>query len=377
MACSFSSWRRIWHLCRKEWISLFHDTALIVLIALGFSLVIYAQSKSTSLELHKASIGVVDEDRSALSLRLADALSPPYFGIVDSIRHGQVDRAMEDAQYTFVLQIPARMESDLRAGKNVTLQLLIDASAVGQAGIGAGYLQNIIQTETARYFNAQDLTASPVRLVTRYAFNQGQHHEWFSGIAALIQNITMLAILLTGAALLRERESGTIEHLLVMPVTPFEIVVSKVVANGAVILFISFLSIEIVLRRWIGIEISGSVPFFMFVSALYLFFTTGLGIFLGTLARSMPQMGLLFILIILPMNLLSGSLTPLESMPEIMRKITSFSPATAFVSMAQAILFRGAGIATVWPNMLLVTSVGLAVFVFSIARFRNFMERQE
>lgn len=371
-----SFWRNVAYLCRKEWLALFHDTVLMFFIIFAFTFSVYQQAQGGSVELHKAVIGIVDEDQSPLSLRFTDALLPPYFGRVEQIHHADVDRAMEDATYTFVLQIPTRMEADIRAGKHVTLQLLIDASAVGQAQIGAGYIETIFQTEMLRYFGQQDKAVLPVNLVIRYAYNQGQKPEWFTGIAALIQNITMLAILLTGAALLRERESGTIEHLLVMPVTPLQIVLSKVIANGAVILAITWLSIETVVRHWIGVDVQGNVPLFMVVCALYLFFTTGLGIFLGTIARSMPQMGLLFILIILPMNLLSGAFTPLESMPPWLHQIVVFMPTTAFVSMAQAILFRGAGISVIWPDMLLVTVIGLAFFGYSTWRFRGFLERQ-
>lgn len=192
----------------------------------------------------------------------------------------------------------------------------------------------------------------------------------------MIQNITMLAILLTGAALIRERERGTIEHLLVMPVTSMEIVLSKVVANGIVILLASFLCIQFTIRQWIGVEINGSIALFLLASALYLFFTTGLGLFLGTISRSMPQMGLLFILIVLPMNLLSGGYTPLESMPEILQKIMSVVPSTNYIKLAQAILFREAGFSIVWPEMLMVTVVGLILFIFSTLKFRSFLEHQ-
>lgn len=368
--------RNVAYLCHKEWLSLLHDSFLLFFILFAFSFIVYQQAKGSTMELHKAAVGIVDEDHSLLSQRFADALLPPYFGKVEQIRHSDVDPMMEDATYTFVLQLPSKMEADLRAGKEVTAQLLIDASVIGQANAGAGYIQTILQTEMARYFQKQDSMESPINLIVRYAYNQGQWHEWFSGVAGLIHNITMLAVLLTGAALQRERESGTVEHLLVMPVTPLQIVLSKALANGSAVLLVSFLSVNLILRGAIGLEVTGSITLFMLVSALYLLFTTGLGIFLGTIARSMPQMGLLFILVILPMNLLSGAFTPLESMPEALRNIIIYLPSTAFVSMTQAILFRGADISIIWPEMLLVTSVGLALFIFSTLRFRRFMALQ-
>lgn len=364
----------ILRLCVKEWRSLWRDRALLFLLLFIFSFSIYSQGKDTSMELRNAAVGIVDEDHSALSLRFRDSLLPPYFGTVESVDARDVDKKMEEAQYTFVLHFPDHMEEDLRAGKPVTAQLLADASVIGQAGIGIGYVQKIIQDELQEYFKARG--AAPVNLVVRHLYNQGQVHAWFMSVALLIQDITMLSVVLTGAALLRERESGTIEHLLVMPVTPLEIALSKTLANGAVILILSFLSLQLVVRGLIGVHVNGSVLLFMTSAALYLFFTAGLGIFLGTLASNMPQFGLLFILSILPMNLLSGGFTPLESMPPALQTIMKLVPSTNFTSMSQAILFRGAGIDVVWPQMLNITTVGLVLFIFGMSRFRSFLERQ-
>lgn len=369
-----SFWRTIWYLCGKEWRALLHDVVLVAFILYAFTLIVYQQANGGTVELRHAAVGIVDEDHSQLSRRVADALLPPYFGKVEQIRHQDIDARMGDATYSFVLHIPTHMESDLRAGKQVSIQLLIDASAVGQAGLGAGYIESIVQTEFQRYF--QYSVTPPVQLVVRYAYNQGERHEWFNAIGALVQNITMLSVLLTGAALLRERESGTIEHLLVMPVTPLQIMLSKTLANGAAILAVSALSLELVVRRWIGVEIHGSIPLFMLATALYLFFTAGLGMFLGTIARSMPQMGLLCILLILPMNLLSGVFTPLESMPQWLQHSIIYMPTTAYVSMAQGILYRGAGLTMLWKDMLTVATIGLAFFAYSTWKFRSFLERQ-
>ncbi len=375
MTLQMPSFSNIAHLCRKEWQSLLHDTVMLVFIVFSFSFSLYSQATGSSSSLSKAAVGIVDEDRSQLSYRLADALRPPEFGRVEYIRHAEAEPGLESAQYGFVVQFPSRMEADLRTGKQVTVQILIDATAMGQSQIGAGYIQNIFQQELARYFALPTSTPQP-ELVVRYAFNQARDTAWFSSITGMIQNITMLAILLTGAALIRERERGTIEHLLVMPVTALEIVLSKVLANGIIILAAALFAIEFTIRRWIGVDIEGSIPLFMLVSALYLFFTTGLGLFLGTVARSMPQMGLMFILIILPMNMLSGGMTPLESMPEVLQFVMSFVPSTIYVSLAQAVLFRDADLSIIWPQMLLMLAVGLMLFVYSTLRFRSFLERQ-
>ena len=190
----------------------------------------------------------------------------------------------------------------------------------------------------------------------------------------IINNVTMLAIILAGAAIIREREHGTMDHLLIMPLTPFEIAMAKIWANGLVITVAVGLSLSIIVRLLLGIPIVGSIPLFMVGVMLYLFFATAIGIFLGTVARSMPQLGLLFMLIAVPMNMLSGSFTPLDSMPPLLQAIMQASPSTHFVTFAQAILYRGAGIDIVWPQFLAVTVIGVVFLALALLRFRKVAE---
>ena len=206
-------------------------------------------------------------------------------------------------------------------------------------------------------------------LAVRVAFNPNLSNQLFSAVMGIIGNINMLALILAGAAIIREREHGTMDHLLIMPLVPFEIAAAKVWANGLVITIAVGLSLWLVIETLLGLRIVGSVALFMAGVMLYLFFATAIGIFLGTLARSMPQLGLLFILIALPMNILSGGNTPLDSMPTFLRAAMQLSPSTHFVSFAQAILYRGAGIDVVWPHFAVVGLVGGAFFILSIRRF--------
>ncbi|RWK30572.1 ABC transporter permease, partial [Mesorhizobium sp.] len=213
--------------------------------------------------------------------------------------------------------------------------------------------------------------AEPVDLAVRVAFNPNLTTQLFNAVMAIIGNVNMLAIILAGAAIIREREHGTMDHLLIMPLTPFEIAAAKVWANGLVITVAVGLSLWLVIERLLGIWIVGSIPLFMAGVTIYLFFATAIGIFLGTVARSMPQLGLLFVLVALPMNILSGGNTPLDSMPAFLRTVMELSPSTHFVSFAQAILYRGAGIDVVWPQFALVGLVGGVFFALSIMRFRK------
>lgn len=194
---------------------------------------------------------------------------------------------------------------------------------------------------------------------------------WFGSVMQVINNITLLAIVLTGAALIREREHGTVEHLLAMPVTPFEIMAAKVWSMALVVLLATALSLILVLKGWLGVPIEGSLMLFLAGTALHLFATTSLGIFLGTVARSMPQFGLLLIMVLLPLQVLSGGTTPRESMPDLIRYLMSVAPNTHFVMLAQSILSRGAGIAVVWPQFIALAMIGGSLFALSLAHFRK------
>jgi ABC-2 type transport system permease protein len=202
-------------------------------------------------------------------------------------------------------------------------------------------------------------------------FNPNIDTAWFTGVMGIINNITMLGIILAGAAIVREREHGTMDHLLVMPVTPFEIAMSKVWANALVITVATALSLYLVVHMFLQVPIVGSVPLFLIGVSIYLFFACAIGIFLGTVARTMPQLGLLFMLVFLPMNLLSGSNTPLESMPHWLATVMQVSPSTHFVSFAQSILYRGAGIDVVWQQFVFVGVVGAVFLAIAILRFRS------
>ena len=208
-------------------------------------------------------------------------------------------------------------------------------------------------------------------LALRARFNPELNKSWFGAVMEVINNVTMLSIILTGAALLREREHGTVEHLLVMPVTPLEIMAGKVWAMALVVLIATACSLFFVVQGLLKVPIEGSIALFLAGTALHLFATTSLGIFLGTLARSMPQFGLLIMLVLLPLQMLSGGATPRESMPEFVRFVMLSAPNTHFVMLAQAILYRGAGIRVVWPQFIAIAGIGTILFGLALARFRR------
>ncbi|MGC9561950.1 ABC transporter permease [Brachymonas sp. M4Q-1] len=373
------SLQNIYFLGIKEFFSLLRDWAMMGVIVFMFTGAVLADARAKPDTLSNAAIAVVDEDQSALSQRLIDALRPPYFMPPRLIGREQMDRVMDMGEDTFVLDIPPNFQRDLVAGRHPALQLNVDATRQSQALSGPGYVETILVEEVlawAQNHRSADLPL-PTDLVVRVKYNPNLYGSWFGGLTSIINNLTLLSIVLAGAALIREREHGTIEHLLVMPVTSLEIMLSKVWSMSVVVLGGALLALTVIVRGVLGVQVNGSVALFALGTLIYLFSTTSLGIFLGTLARSMPQFGLLAILVLLPLIVLSGSITPLESMPEAVRLLMSATPTIHFVSFAQGVLFRGAGIETIWPSLLAICVTGSVFFWIANVRLRKTIGEME
>ena len=366
------SLRNIFNLGIKELRTLLGDKAMLALIVFSFTLSIYSSATVTPGSLHMAPIAIADQDQSQLSTRIVNSFYAPYFMPPAMIDSNQIDPLLDAGTYTFALDIPPNFQRDVLAGRQPAIQLNVDATRMSQAFLGNSYIQNIVNDEVsefmARYRAGSTL---PVDLEVRARFNPNLDQSWFGAVMAIINNITMLAIILTGSALIREREHGTIEHLLVMPITPFEIMLAKVWSMGLVVLVASGLSLIFMVQGVLHVPIEGSIPLFMLGVALSLFATTSIGIFMGTIARSMPQLGLLMILVLIPLQMLSGGSTPRESMPQLVQDIMQTMPTTHFVSLAQAILYRGADFSIVWPQFATLLVIGMVFFGFALSRFRK------
>jgi ABC-2 type transport system permease protein len=361
----------IYRLALKELASLMRDAALLGLIIYAFTYAIYGPAKGARMELRDAAVAIVDEDHSALSARLGDALLPPLFRTPQYLDRAEIDSAMDAGRFTFIVDIPPRFQSDIQAGRQPALQMNIDATAMSQAGRGASYISEIFTNEIAQFVNSRAIERSPVRLVVRAKFNPNLLDTWFLGVAQIINNITLLAIILSGAAVVREREHGTIEHLLALPLRPSDIMLSKVLANGIAIVVVATLSLWVVVQGLLQVPIAGSITLFVADSVIYLFSVTSLGIMLATIARSMPQFGLLAFLVYLVLNMLSGGATPLDSMPDWLQNLIQLSPTAHFVNSALAILYRGADLRAVAGEILTVAAIGLLFFAVALGRFRR------
>jgi ABC-2 type transport system permease protein len=364
--------KNILHLGVKEFWSLARDPIMLVLIVYAFTASIYSTASALPDSLHNAPIAIVDEDQSPLSQRIFNAFQSPLFVPPKLVSRKEMDARMDAGLDTFALNIPPNFQQDVLAGRSPRVQLNTDATRVGQAFTGSGYVQAIVQGEVQtwlRRYRSSD--QPPVEVEERLRFNPNLSRSWFGAVVALIDMITMLSVLLTGAALIRERERGTIEHLLVMPVTPFQIMTSKIWSMGLVVLVASAVSMMVIVEGLLKVPIQGSRALFLCGAALHVVAATSLGMFLATFARTMPQFALLMILVLLPLQMLSGGLTPRESMPEWVQQIMLAAPTTHIVMLSQGILFRGADLSAVWPQFFALAVIGTALFGVALVRFRK------
>ena len=355
----------------KELNSIRADPVLLALTIYTFSYAVYAVATGAKTEVDHVSTAIVDEDRSELSRLIRQAILPPWFRPPVEIPATEIGPSMDASRYVFVIEIPPKFEQDVISNRYPSIQINMDATAVAQAGNGAAYLQQIINQEVQAYATRAGAVNPPVNLALRVVFNPNLKSEWFNSVMQVINNITMLSIILTGAALIREREHGTIEHLLAMPVTPSEIMLAKIWANGLVILVAAILSMKFVVQLWLQVPIAGSLVLFLAGACVYAFSVTSMGILLATYTTSMGQFGLLVIPVLVILQMLSGSATPMETMPVWLQYAMQIFPTPHYVSFAQAVLFRAAGLDIVWPELLAMAIISAVYFAISGVRFRK------
>ncbi|WP_439294455.1 ABC transporter permease [Lonepinella sp. BR2882] len=369
--------KNVGYLMFKELKSLFSDIVMIILAIYMFSVAIFVVSNMGMTDVKNGSVAIIDYDQSTLSHRMRDALIMPYFKKVHEVSPKEIDREMDLGNYTFVAEFPPNYEKDMLKGDNPQVQVLVDATAITQAGIGSGYISQIFTQEVNEFMGNTGRTTTPIKVVNNVLYNPNHSSKWFMATTQNMTNLALLALMLVGSAIIREKERGTLEHLLVMPIGSSEIAMAKVFANGLVLLVISMLSIRFITVGALGAPIpTEQIALFGLGVLVFLFSIASLGIMLAVSAPSMPQFGLLCLPIYLIMNMLSGAQSPVENMPELAQKLTQFSPLTILAAYGQDVLFRGAGLNIVWPYLAKMAALGAVFLGVALAQFKSMLSKQ-
>jgi len=372
-------WSRLQAMTWKELLQLLRDPILLVFVLYAFTADIYNAASGVSFQLNNATLVLFDLDHSAASRELAGRFMPPEFRWLGSIEHAnQGQKLLDDGKAMAVLDIPPGFGAAMSRGEEKALQLQIDASNSVQ-----GFLASVDATQIiARYgleqaavrlgVDSAAVTDAPmIENSTRVWFNPNQNDAWFMGISELLNVVTLFSMLLPAAAMVREKERGTIEQLLVSPLSPLQIMIPKIIAMVAVILGGTALGLFGILVPVFSIPVVGSLLLFFILSTLYISTLAGIGIFIATVTNNMAQAGMMVILILAPMMFLSGAWTPPEAMPTVMRLGMYASPLYYYINASYGILMKGAGFIVLWPMFLGILTIGVLVSGTTIVRFKK------
>ena len=372
-------WRRLQVMSKKELIQLSRDIPLLIFFIYSFTLAVYITGTGVSAQLKNASLLVYDTDRSLSSRELIHRFRPPYFRLDGEISHPNEGlRLLDQGKTMVVLDIPPRFHESLTKGQQTHVQIQVDTTNSPQGLSAASYAAQIVgkfgqEAAMKRLSISQDGQHSipQVRSEHRVWYNPEQKDAWFESTSHILRMTTLFAILLPAAAMVREKERGTVEQLLVSPLTPFQIMFSKVIAMTIVILGAAAVSIFGVIQPILDVPIKGSLFLYFSITVLYAFTTAGIGLFAATLARNQAQVGMMTILVLVPMLLLSGITSPMEAMPEWVQYLMLLSPLRYYIEITHGIFFKGAGMAVLWDSVLTMVLLGSVMFGFGMWRFRR------
>lgn len=371
-------WERMLVMTIKELKQLYRDPVLLIIIVYFFTADVYLAGAGMSLNLRNGALVTIDHDHSFSSRELTYRFQPPYFDLKGEIFNVKTARRLLDSgEALAVLDIPPNFQHDLLLGKPVALQLQVDASNTSLGTLMSSYASEIGARFGQDYslrkmgIDNDQLKATPVIDDRhRVLYNPNQTDSWFMSISELLTVITMLSMMLPAAAAVREKERGTIEQLTVSPLTPLQILLPKVLAMGLVILLATAVCLYFVMLPAFHIPIKGSNALFFAATALYVFATSGFGLFIAAISRNLGQVSMLVILVLMPVLLLSGAWTPPEAMPSGLRYAMYISPLYYFIEMGYGILLKGAGLDILWDSVFGLMLLGSIIFSLGIWRFR-------
>jgi ABC-2 type transport system permease protein len=388
MKATLSSWtrralpwlRQLHVMTVKELRQLSRDTALVVYIVYIFTLQIFLAAGEAPADLHLARLVVLDEDRSAASRELVSRFQPPYFQPVGAVRSTTEGLAMLDrGQAVALLDIPSGFAETLRQGRHrAEVQLFVDTSKSTLGYLTSSYSARIVSRYGAqqaerrlRRGGAGGSGLPAVEERTRIWYNPALDPAWFGTLSEWLTMLTVVCILLPAAALAREKERGTIEQLLVSPLSPMQVMLSKVVGMTLVMLAGTAVALFGIMRLIYQLPMNGSLLLFFVMTALYTFTNAGLGLVVATFTRKTGQVGMVVLLTVMPIVMLSGIRTPPESLPPALRTAMSLSPLRHFIELTYGILLRGAGLEVLWDSALAMALLGAALFGIGLTRLRR------
>lgn len=375
--------RRLSGLIRKEFVQIFRDRALVIILLWAFTAAIFTSGRGRAMEITNVPAVVYDLSRSPASREFLSHLQLPYFKIVAYLNRDQeIAPWLDSAKASIVVVIPPDFQRRVDGAGQAQVQVITDGALAMPATIAVAYIAEISsdysisvleRRASAAGFSLSSLPSIDQRV--RVQFNPNMLSSWFSSLLELFNMFTMVSLLLTAADLVREKEHGTLEQLLVSPARSIEIFLAKIIPTVVLVLGLSVLSFVLVLRPVFHVPIRGSLVLFYSVAALYVFAMTSMGIAIAVVARNLAQAMMIMLLILQPMIFLSGAWNPPEAMSRWMRWLSLISPLRYFIDFGYGVILKGNGLSFVAWDIVGIAVLGTALFGFSVWWFERSLSR--
>jgi ABC-2 type transport system permease protein len=367
----------VYYLCLKEFRGVLSDRILLGLVVFAFTIGVISATKGAKVDISDASVGIIDFDHSQLSERFRDALLPKLFRHPIIVDPEDGISLLNSGNIIFLVEIPAHFESNLLAGRQPAIQIQSDATAMLQAALGSIYIRQIIFDACSDFLKVKENDQSLYfKTIFRNMYNQNVESAWFISTMQVVTNITVITIVIVGSAFIRERERGTLEHLLVMPLNASEIVASKLIANGIVVFLCACISLYFVVHLWLAVPLFGSFILYALILAAYIISVGSMGLLIATFAPSLPQFALLVVPVYTVAFLLSGAATPVQSMPYLIQILANELPTTKFVKITSTIILQGYGFEQIKFDLLYILIFSVCAIAVSLLRFKKLLSKQ-
>ena len=361
--------QRIWEILRKEFLQIARDPRLarLIFVAPVIQLVIFGYAVST--DIRNTPSFVVDQDRTQVSRELVEAFTASgYFSVVGtSSRPADLVDALQHGDAIVGITVPVGFAAALASGSGARVQVLLDGTNSNTATVALGYAERIVQSFGSLHSGAISLA---LELSERAWFNPDLKSRDYNVPAVMGSIILLVCLLLTSLAVVREREIGTLEQLMVTPLSAFELIAGKTIPF-ALIGLADLLVVTAVALLWFEVPFVGNFVTLLVASVLYLLSGLGLGLFISTISKTQQEAFMASFLVFMPTILLSGFMFPVSSMPQAFQWLTLVNPTRHYLEIVRGIFLKGVGFEAMWVQFVALAVLGTVLLVFAGGRFRK------
>ena len=371
--------RQIYHIIIKEFLHLRRDRKMLAISILAPVIQLILLGYAATTDVKDIPMLVLDQDKSSVSREFINLfVNSGYFVLTQQVNSpDKIDQYIEDGEVWIALVIPSDFSANMLAGRQTTVQLIADGSDANSANIGIGYVSQIIATYSRSLMRTIEtqtrgrLTFAHVNPEVRVWYNPELKSRNFMvpGVLALV--LMIITMTLTSLGIVKEKEIGTLEQLMVTPIKPYQLIIGKLLPF-VIIAAVDILLVITVAYWWFGIPLRGSFFLLLSLSGLFVLTTLGLGLFVSTVSKTQQQaMMTAQFFFFMPFIFFSGFTFPIENMPQVIQYITYAIPLRYYIVIVRGLFLKGVGIAELWTQAAALLAFGVVILTLSVLRFKK------